>query len=162
MAARPRLNLTATYFLDSYEVEKLTLQKHSALMRSIILNQMSFEKKENKMLQSMKDLSLLLSQDHQKGKWKYADAEDLVLELRKRKNDKHNSSILHESDLRGISNLSVPPVTSTMAGEKPAAVVDQKKRGQSELESTQKFIKTQVEKQHASKYNPYEQLNVPQ
>jgi hypothetical protein len=61
MAARPRLNLSATYFLDSYEVEKLTMQKHAALMRSIILNQMTFEKKENKMLQAMKDLSLLLS-----------------------------------------------------------------------------------------------------
>ena len=61
MAVRPRLNLSATYFMDSYDVEKLTLRKHSELMRTMILNQMRFEKQENKKLQAFVDLSMRLT-----------------------------------------------------------------------------------------------------
>jgi hypothetical protein len=44
MALRPRLNLSATYFMDSYDVEKLTMSKHTSLMKTMILNQMRYEK----------------------------------------------------------------------------------------------------------------------
>ena len=48
MAQRPRLNLSASYFTDSYEAEKLCLTKHTALMRTMVVNQMRIEKDENK------------------------------------------------------------------------------------------------------------------
>jgi hypothetical protein len=85
MAMRPRLNLSATYFMDSYDVERLTLRKHSELMRAMILNQMRFEKQENKKLQAFVDLSMRMTQEHHKGKWKYADAEDFFNELKRRR-----------------------------------------------------------------------------
>ena len=47
--------------MDSYDVEKLTLRKHSELMRTMILNQMRFEKQENKKLQAFVDLSMRMT-----------------------------------------------------------------------------------------------------
>jgi hypothetical protein len=38
MAQRPRLNLTASYFTDSYEAENLCLAKHTELMKTMSFN----------------------------------------------------------------------------------------------------------------------------
>ncbi len=46
---------------------------------------MRIEKDENKKIQAYLDLTLRLAQEHEKGKWKYVDAEDFFNELKKRK-----------------------------------------------------------------------------
>jgi len=61
MAQRPRLNLSASYFTDSYEAEKQVLSKHAQLMRVISVNQMKYEKDINRKMQAYLDLSLRLS-----------------------------------------------------------------------------------------------------
>lgn len=48
MSQRPRLNLDATYFKDSYDAEVMCLKKHTGLLRTIMVNQMMIEKEENK------------------------------------------------------------------------------------------------------------------
>ena len=47
MALRPRLNLSATYFKDSYEAEIKCLMKHQELVKMLIDTQMRIEKEEN-------------------------------------------------------------------------------------------------------------------
>lgn len=38
MASRPRLNLNAAYFRDSYQAEVMCLTKHKELLKNIIIN----------------------------------------------------------------------------------------------------------------------------
>lgn len=64
MAQRPRLNMTASYFTDSYEAEKLCLHKHTEIMRTMIINQMRMEKNENKKIQAYLDMTLRMTQDY--------------------------------------------------------------------------------------------------
>jgi hypothetical protein len=64
MSLRPRLNLSATYFEDSYQVECIMLRKHTELMRTMILNQMRVEKLENKKMQAFVDLSMRMVHEH--------------------------------------------------------------------------------------------------
>jgi hypothetical protein len=61
MATRPRLNLSASYFTDSYEAEKQVLTKHAQLMRVISVNQMKYEKEVNRKMQGYLDLSMRLT-----------------------------------------------------------------------------------------------------
>ena len=61
MATRPRLNLSSSYFMDSYDAERLCLQKHSQLMRTMIVNQMRIEKEENRKVQAYLDLTLRMA-----------------------------------------------------------------------------------------------------
>lgn len=110
MAQRPRLNLGASYFTDSYAAEKLCIHKHTEIMRTMIINQMKIEKNENKKIQAYLDMTLRMTQEHGKGKWKYVDAEDFFNELKKRKENPadDNSKKSSSRDPRGVSNLSMP------------------------------------------------------
>ena len=51
----------------------------------MILNQMRGEKLENRKMQAFIDLSMRITQEHQKGQWKYADAEEFFKELKRRR-----------------------------------------------------------------------------
>jgi len=77
-------------------------------MRTMIINQMKYEKVENKKIQGYLDLTLRLAQEHSKGKWKYGDAEDFFNELKRRKEMQAANGGEENKDNRGISNLSIP------------------------------------------------------
>ena len=47
MAIRPKINLEASYFIDSYDSEKLALQERVDLYNSFLVFQKRFEEKEN-------------------------------------------------------------------------------------------------------------------
>ena len=66
---------------------------------------MRTEKGENRKLQGYLDLTLRMTHDFEKGKWKYADAEDFFTELKKRKRDAANDSQL-KGERGGVSNMS--------------------------------------------------------
>jgi hypothetical protein len=68
----------------------------------MIINQMRLEKGENRKLQGYLDMTLRMTHDFEKGKWKYADAEDFFNELKRRKRDANESATKE----RGISNMS--------------------------------------------------------
>lgn len=46
---------------------------------------MRIEKDENKKIQAYLDMTLRMTQEHAKGKWKYVDPEEFFNELKKRK-----------------------------------------------------------------------------
>jgi len=46
MAIRPKINLEASYFIDSYDSEKLALQERVDLYNSFLVFQKRFEEKE--------------------------------------------------------------------------------------------------------------------
>ncbi len=103
MATRPRLNLQSTYFQDSYDIETDCIKKHYSFLRMMIINQMRTEKSENRKLQGYLDMTLRMTHDFEKGKWKYADAEDFFNELKKRKRDANESKDRGHSNLSGIN-----------------------------------------------------------
>lgn len=51
MARRPRLNLHANYFVDAYDAEILYIKGQTELVRTIVTQQISLEKTENRRLQ---------------------------------------------------------------------------------------------------------------
>lgn len=68
----------------------------------MIINQMRLEKGENRKLQGYLDMTLRMTHDFEKGKWKYADAEDFFNELKRRKREATESAAKE----RGNSNMS--------------------------------------------------------
>lgn len=64
------------------------------------------EKTENKKLQAYLDMTLRMTQDYQKGKWKYVDAEDFFNELKRRKETAMSAVDESKLSARGVSNLS--------------------------------------------------------
>ena len=118
MATRPRLNLSASYFTDSYEAEKQVLAKHAQLMRVISVNQMKYEKEVNRRMQTYLDLSIRLTQEHQKGKWKYADAEDFFNELKRRKEAASETGRRgsHVSVANDLTNRTIDPTKDFAEG----------------------------------------------
>lgn len=86
MASRPRLNLSATHFKDSYraEVELLTLQHE--IMREVIRMQMSNEFEANNSIREYLEKTYRLVMDQSDAKWQYQKPETLDGELRNREN----------------------------------------------------------------------------
>jgi hypothetical protein len=140
----------------------------------MIINQQRIEKDENKKLQAYLDMTLRLTQEHGKGKWKYVDAEDFFNELKKRKEtamsvvdeSKHSSARDHNNNGRGVSNLSMPNNDKTIDynNQFNAAPSERNNSNNGAGSATEKFMQKQVEKNHASKYskeshNPAEQPN---
>lgn len=75
---RPRLNLAAKYFRDSYVAEIECLDNQFELVRTIIDFQISLEKTENKRLQDSINLSYSLANQYEKNMWKYNDTTALL------------------------------------------------------------------------------------
>lgn len=78
MARRPRLNLQANYFTDSYTAEFTCLDNQLELVKTLIKNQVKLEKTQNRMLQDSLALSYTLSNQYEENRWKYQDAEELL------------------------------------------------------------------------------------
>ncbi len=66
---------------------------------------MKLEKEENRKIQAYLDLSMRMTLEHQKGKWKYVDAEDFFNELKRRKGTPHSQDEDTRTDGRGLSQL---------------------------------------------------------
>ncbi len=75
---------------------------------------MKIEKFENKKIQAYLDLTLKMAQEHSKGKWRYADAEDFFNELKRRKEQAAAASAM--ADPRTDSKMS-SSVHSPLKGE---------------------------------------------
>jgi len=60
MSRRPRLNLQANYFTDSYVAEFECLENQLELVKFMIKTQMDLERTNNKMLQDSLSLSYTL------------------------------------------------------------------------------------------------------
>ena len=60
MSRRPRLNLQANYFVDSYKAEFQCLDNQLELVKLLIKNQIALEKSQNRMLQDSLALSYTL------------------------------------------------------------------------------------------------------
>jgi hypothetical protein len=69
---------------------------------------MKLEKEENRKIQAYLDLSMRMTLEHQKGKWKYVDAEDFFNELKRRKGTPHSQGEDTRTDGRGLSQMSLP------------------------------------------------------
>ena len=71
MARRPRLNLQANYFQDSYEAEYMCLDNQLELIKVIIQNQIKLERTANRMLQDSLSLSYTLCNQYETNRWQY-------------------------------------------------------------------------------------------
>lgn len=78
MARRPRLNLQASYFVDSYAAELALLDKEHELISMLVDTQISLEKTESKSLQDSLCWSYTLANKFEDRKWQYQDAEALL------------------------------------------------------------------------------------
>ena len=65
MARRPRLNLQANYFTDSYAAESECLDNQLELVKVLIKNQINLERTQNKMLQDSLALSYTLCNQYE-------------------------------------------------------------------------------------------------
>lgn len=88
MARRPRLNLNACYFKDAYAAEISCLEKQLELVQLLVDYQVSIEKSENRRLQDSLALSYTLSNEYEKNRWKYQDAEALLAAVVKKRRAK--------------------------------------------------------------------------
>ena len=107
------------------------------------VNQMKYEKDVNRKMQAYLDLTLRLTHEHQKGKWKYSDAEDFFNELKKRKETAYSISETGQTKDRRASVISA-------AHDGTNKTINEAKNF-SEGSATSKFMNKQVEKSHASK-----------
>lgn len=64
MAQRPRINLEATYFLDSYKSEVEVIKLKKILMKEIVNDQFKREDSLNKEIRDFQELKLRKIQDH--------------------------------------------------------------------------------------------------
>ena len=109
MARRPRLNLNAAYFKDAYAAEIECLEKQLEIVKLMIDYQVSLEKTENKRLQDSLALSYTLSNQYEKNRWKYEDAETLlqaVIKNRKAKKAAQDYANLMTNKVGSQSNSS--------------------------------------------------------
>ena len=88
MARRPRLNLTASYFKDSYEAELRCLDAQIELVKLLIENQVKIAREQNKLLQEQLGLAYTLANQYESNKFKYTDAEALLQAIMKENKEK--------------------------------------------------------------------------
>jgi|LauGreDrversion4_2_1035121.scaffolds.fasta_scaffold516194_2 hypothetical protein len=101
----------------------------------MIINQMRTEKSENRKLQGYLDLTLRMTHDFEKGKWKYADAEDFFNELKRRKEANESAAKERHSNMSGVNQ---------QHGQDKSADKDTNggDRQGSDLTATQKFMES--------------------
>ena len=71
MSRRPRLNLQANYFTDSYTAENECLDNQLELVKLLIKTQIDLERSSNKTLQDSLSLSYTLCNQYEENRWKY-------------------------------------------------------------------------------------------
>jgi hypothetical protein len=86
MGSRPRLNLSATHFKDSYQAEVELLILQHDLVREIIRMQMTNEFEANNSIREYLEKTYRLVMDQNDAKWQYQKPETLDGELRNREN----------------------------------------------------------------------------
>ena len=79
IASRPRLNLNATYFLDSYKCESDLLEEKHGLASELFRFQKELEKSKNEESRKFQELKMRkLLEFAQGGKWKYKKDREMV------------------------------------------------------------------------------------
>lgn len=86
MAQRPRLNLNATHFKDSYTAETACLRAQHDLLREIIRMQMTNEFQANNQIREYLERTYRLVMDQVEDKWQYVKPENLEGEIKNREN----------------------------------------------------------------------------
>ena len=118
MSRRPRLNLTANYFKDSYKAESACLDQQFELIRMIVDMQIKLEKTENKRLQDSLNLSYTLANTFEKQQWKYQDSESLLAAVQKTAEEKIKNQIaINEMQTRIQGDIANALKTMSNAGK---------------------------------------------
>ena len=162
MARRPRLDLEASYFKDSYDAEIECLKMQFELVKMLVDIQVSLEKTENKRLQDSLNLSYTLANEYSKHKWKYQDAESLlqVIELNRRKKQMEEK---RQERLATNADLVEPPVSndnpSRESSVRPSANISINEQESSKRETIKKSVNsnfddglTSEDSQHEDSY----------
>lgn len=84
MARRPKLNLSSTYFKDSYAAETEALRLKILLIRQTMNLLVNCERRENTNVRQYIDGCYQLLYEQAKGLWKYNSPENKEKELNKR------------------------------------------------------------------------------
>lgn len=84
MAVRPRLNLNATHFKDSYRAEIDCLKHRHELMKDFLLMQMENEFRENNSVREYLEKTYRLLHEQMENKWQYTKPEKIDDEVEKR------------------------------------------------------------------------------
>jgi hypothetical protein len=77
MARRPRINLAANHFLDSYATEVKVLETQTKLIREFIKMQMDNELKVNQDVRECLEKSYRLIYEQLENKWQYFESADV-------------------------------------------------------------------------------------
>ena len=99
MARRPRFNLQASYFLDSYSAELALLDKEHELISMLVDTQISLEKTESKSLQDSLCWSYSLANKFEDKKWQYQDAEALLRRFIKQSKKEYDAEFYVKSQM---------------------------------------------------------------
>lgn len=91
MAKRPKLNLSATHFRDSYEAEIECLELKTKLMRELMAMLMDAERQENLSTRQYLEKAYRLLHEHLKEEWEYLAPEAKEDELNQREVRAKNS-----------------------------------------------------------------------
>jgi hypothetical protein len=73
MAHRPRLNMDATYFGDSYRNETDLMKRKTSFYKELIQFQIQQEKEQNRSLRTFQELKFRKIQDHMHAWWTYQE-----------------------------------------------------------------------------------------
>lgn len=84
MAKRPKLNLSGTFFKDSYQAEIDCLTLKTKLVRDLIATLMDAERRENQSTREYLEQSYRMLYEHMKQQWEYLAPEDKEAELNMR------------------------------------------------------------------------------
>ena len=88
MARRPRMNLAANHFMDSYNTEIEVLEKHTKLMKEFIKMQIETEKSVNNQQREALEKSYRLIYDQLENKFQNFESVEVQDERDKRRLDK--------------------------------------------------------------------------
>lgn len=85
MAKRPRINLAANHFEDSYLSEIKVFETHTKLVKEFIKMQMQNELKQNNEIREYLEKTYRLIYEQIDNKWQYFESKDVKDEQEKRK-----------------------------------------------------------------------------
>jgi predicted metal-dependent hydrolase len=89
MGKRPKLNLNANHFLDSYEVEIQSVEKQAKLMKEFVKMQVSCEKQANQNLRESIEKSYRLIYEQMEGKFQTCESVEVADEVAKQRLKKY-------------------------------------------------------------------------
>jgi hemerythrin superfamily protein len=81
MAKRPKLNLSGSYFKDSYQAEIECLELKTKLVRDLMATLIDAEKRENQNTREYLEKSYRLLYEHMVKEWEYLEPEMKESEL---------------------------------------------------------------------------------